>query len=1261
MPLREHWDDFREKVLEFNVMYPTAHVICLAWIDNDVVCEGTNEMKNIILELRKKYKALLTLHMLCKPQLSFPEHPKDINSGYVSESNHISQHGHDDALQKKTNLPGTIQMAITDYPANLTKPNQTKSRKALPVLSEEDLTKIDTTTPTPKTKELSIPKHVETTNSETNVLETEHNVETAHSGTAMLETEQNVETAHSGTVILQGEHNVETAHSGTVVLQGEHNVETAHSQIVVLEGEHNVETAHSGTVVLQGEQNGKTTHGDTVVLEKCPPSENIQSTNIMKFVLIPVMSVDVNNPITKTTDTDAKKILNTSCFKSTGASTPFKGNMSDIQLIGNKDKTRNNPPKNVKAASTTSDRNETDKQPIGKKDKTMNSQTNNTSTAQILLNENIWTIQTKGGNHIYKVKRKYRDIQPCGTSIASSLSNQLDVNYKALPTTVSEIKKIDNLLENKQASASLRENMSEDTNMIVDDYNYNPNTNPLSIPTQLNVNELTMNIRRDIKEKYKQTINSTTYTPFSVNTDNKGKEKYIDNKRPTAMVTRSGRVKISVLPFTDYSIMEEYTHDKAPTAIGTRSRRSEAHTAVLQEDNVIMEGYTLTYTPIVTQSSQPGIKKTVIQATNSSNMEGITQNNTVMATRSSSTCRTKSIPGTDNIINAPTAMATRSGQSGVKSSIPATDGNTNDSFTINDMSTPTSIYRKEESIMPVENIAELSDEDMESMETHEAVNILIDVDQTGERMGTCEADETYHDMDDQSLSDQDKDMESKEASEAVKAIVDIGDDDREHLTSRSTDLKASGSGGQNDGNSVTENTMKDTTDGFMCDIGDCRKVFSTYKYLGVHKRKTHSTKTYACDVCGKGFPHKRYLKNHRKLHSDDKPYKCQVCGKEFRQKQNLTRHLKSHGDGVIETHTCDICGKVFRESSNLQAHVKTHTSENNFVCDLCGMTFKLKRYMVRHHNVKHSIQKQFTCEVCNKVFRQKVTLKNHMTTHVVGKMFVCEVCGQEFSQKGSIKRHMDRVHTGNTTCEICGIIVRPERLQKHLRGHTGGKAHKCQVCNREFDRKSAWLIHTKTHTGEKPHLCELCGKGFSTTSLLNVHMRSHTGEKPFKCDICGKGFSQSGPLKTHKLIHSGLKPYLCAVCGKGFTQPASLQQHRTTHLDYNAHHCDICSNTFKHRHSLLRHMLKSHNIGKHAVSKSGNSDGRQTVSMTGQNVGRQDVNLTDRNECRQAASMIDHNLGRQVDINDFGAGGQSTVDISRLYFVHEETIQNTYY
>ncbi|CAG2203231.1 unnamed protein product [Mytilus edulis] len=313
----------------------------------------------------------------------------DNNSGYVSESNHISQHGHDVTLKTKTNLPGTIQMAIKDYPANLT--NQTKSRKDLPVLNEEDLTKIDITTPTPKTKESSIPKHVETTNCET----------------------------------------------------------------VVLETEHNVETAHSHTVVLQGEHNGKTTHGDTVVLEKCPPSENIQSTNIMKFVLIPVMSVDVNNPITKTTDTDAKKILNTS-VKSTGASPPFKGNMSDIQLISNKDKTRNNPPKNFTAASTTTDRNETDKQLIGNKDKAMNSQTSNTNTAQILLNENIWTIQTKGGNHIYKVKRKYRDIQPCGTSIASSSSNQLDVNNIALPTTVSEIKKIDNLPENKETSASVR-------------------------------------------------------------------------------------------------------------------------------------------------------------------------------------------------------------------------------------------------------------------------------------------------------------------------------------------------------------------------------------------------------------------------------------------------------------------------------------------------------------------------------------------------------------------------------------------------------------------------------------------------------------------------------------------------------------------------------------------------------------------------------------------------------------------------------------
>ncbi|CAG2203233.1 unnamed protein product [Mytilus edulis] len=60
--LQKCWDGLKKKVLEFDQKYPTAHVICLAWIDNSIVCEGSDKIKKTSLEpIKEKYKNRLAV------------------------------------------------------------------------------------------------------------------------------------------------------------------------------------------------------------------------------------------------------------------------------------------------------------------------------------------------------------------------------------------------------------------------------------------------------------------------------------------------------------------------------------------------------------------------------------------------------------------------------------------------------------------------------------------------------------------------------------------------------------------------------------------------------------------------------------------------------------------------------------------------------------------------------------------------------------------------------------------------------------------------------------------------------------------------------------------------------------------------------------------------------------------------------------------------------------------------------------------------
>jgi uncharacterized Zn-finger protein len=55
---------------------------------------------------------------------------------------------------------------------------------------------------------------------------------------------------------------------------------------------------------------------------------------------------------------------------------------------------------------------------------------------------------------------------------------------------------------------------------------------------------------------------------------------------------------------------------------------------------------------------------------------------------------------------------------------------------------------------------------------------------------------------------------------------------------------------------------------------------------------------------------------------------------------------------------------------------------------------------------------------------------------------------------------------------------------------------------------------------KKPHKCVQCSKAFYRIDRLEQHMRVHTGEKPFSCSLCIKSFCRSDSLKKHLIAHT---------------------------------------------------------------------------------------------------------------------------------------------
>lgn len=286
---------------------------------------------------------------------------------------------------------------------------------------------------------------------------------------------------------------------------------------------------------------------------------------------------------------------------------------------------------------------------------------------------------------------------------------------------------------------------------------------------------------------------------------------------------------------------------------------------------------------------------------------------------------------------------------------------------------------------------------------------------------------------------------------------------------------------------------------FKC--GTCNKAYASSESLSIHRRTHFATKPFQCGVCSRQFITGQLLRNHRMTHdtSRTRTHKCDKCSKSFFTLNQLRAHQLVHSS--LKPFQCEICEKKFLHKGNLKKHrLNVHIRrEKSFRCPRCPFKTHGKNYLANHIIKLHDKWKRkcFECIFCKKIAHTRSHLESHLRHHIQERPFFCQICDKEFSATGSRSQHMKRVHSPNRKLEFG-----------------------CHFCPKRCFDKGDLVKHMRTHTGEKAHKCNECGKDFGTNAELKRHyIHKHTSERPFKCDVCPKRFKFFARLNVHRKLH----------------------------------------------------------------------------------------------------------------------------------------------